>query len=129
MENEAVLNYILVFILMEAYEIYWQKAKSLMGMLAKMYYYYKKNIFLFLLMQPTFYFGIGFAMLTDFSTSAMILVFIKTADTATKILLIEQIFIKKELSAELSVALLSPIPSVLPYLGLLLYPPLIYLAF
>jgi hypothetical protein len=129
MENEAMLNYVLVFILMESYEIYWQKAKSIMGMLARMHYYYKKNIFLFLLMQPTFYFAIGFAMLTNFSLSAMILLFIKTADVATKILLIEQVFTKKELSAELSLALLSPIPTILPYMGLVLYPPLIYLAF
>jgi hypothetical protein len=129
MENDAILNYVFIFILMESYEIYWQKAKSLMGMLARMHYYYNKSIFLFLLMQPTFYFCIGFAMLTDFAASAMILAFLKTADLATKILLIEQVFVKKELSAELSLALLSPIPKILPYMGLLLYPPLIYLAF
>lgn len=129
MENDAILNYALVFVLFESYEIYWQKAKSLMGMLAKMHHYYNKSIFLFLLMQPTFYFAIGFAMLTNFSASAMILAFIKTADVLTKILLIEQIFIKKEFSKDLSVALQSPIPQVLPYMGLLLYPPLIYLAF
>lgn len=129
MENDAILNYIFVFILLESYEIYWQKAKSIMGMLARMYQYYNKNIFLFLLMHPTFYFAIGFAMLTNFSTSSMILVFLKTADVATKILLIEQVFIKKELSKELNIALLSPIPNILAYMGLLLYPPLIYFSF
>lgn len=128
MENEAVFNYILVFILMESYEIYWQKAKSMMGMLAKIRYYYNKSIFLFLLMQPTFYFAIGFVMLTNFSVSSMILLFIKTADVATKILLIEQVFIKKELSREFTLALLKPIPAILPYIGLLFYPPLLYMA-
>ncbi|MFH1949239.1 MAG: hypothetical protein ABIJ02_08475 [Pseudomonadota bacterium] len=128
MQSEVLLNYVLLFILLESYEIYWQRAESILGMLAKMYHYYNKSIFLFLLMQPTFYFAIGFAMLTNFSVSAMILLFIKTADIATKILLIEQVFIKKELSKDLSIALLSPVPSILPYLGLLLYPPLIYMA-
>ena len=63
MIDDLILNYILLFIILEIYEISWQKAPSIMGMLIRMYKYYSKSIFLFLLMQPTFYFAIGFAML------------------------------------------------------------------
>ena len=128
MINEVILNYILLFIILEIYEVSWQKAPSIMGMIIRMHKYYSKSIFLFLIMQPTFYFSIGFAMLTNYSSSALFLLFIKTFDIATKILLIEQVFIKRELSQELSLILLAPINNFLPYIGLLIYPILIVLA-
>ena len=128
MINDAIINYVLLFVLLEIYEISWQKAPSIMGMLIRMNIYYTKNIFLFLVMQPTFYFAIGFAMLSNYAPTALILLFIKTFDIATKILLLEQVFTKKELSQELSLILLAPINSFLPYIGLLIYPFLIALA-
>ena len=126
--DELVLNYILLFIILEFYEISWQKAPSIMGMIIRMNNYYSKSIFLFLIMQPTFIFSIGFFILTDYNDSAMILLFIKTVDVVTKILLIEQVFTKRKLSQEMSLILLAPINSFLPYMGLLIYPPLIALA-
>ena len=125
MINELILNYLILFIALELYEISWQKADSIMGMLVKMYEKYSKNIFLFLILNPTFYFAIWFAMVSDYSTSAMILLFIKTMDVATKILLIEMVFIKKELSQDMALVLLAPINKFLPYIGLMFYPILI----
>ena len=126
--EELVLNYILLFIILEFYEISWQKAPSIMGMIIRMNNYYSKSIFLFLIMQPTFIFSIGFFILTDYNIYAMILLFIKTVDVVTKILLIEQVFTKRKLSQEMSLILLAPINNFLPYMGLLIYPPLIALA-
>lgn len=128
MIDDLILNYVLLFVFLELYEITWQRAPSIMGMVIRMYRYYSKSIFLFLLMQPTFYFSIGFVMLSDYNVYAMILLFLKTVDVATKILLIEQVFTKRELSQDLSLILLAPINSFLPYMGLLIYPPLILLA-
>lgn len=128
MIDDLILNYVLLFVFLELYEITWQKAPSIMGMVIRMHRYYSKSIFLFLLMQPTFYFSIGFVMLSDYNIYAMILLFLKTVDVATKILLIEQVFTKRELSQDLSLILLAPINSFLPYMGLLIYPPLILLA-
>jgi hypothetical protein len=128
MIDDLILNYILIFVFLELYEISWQKAPSIMGMIIRMNRYYSKSILLFLIMQPTFYFAIGFAILCDYDIFAIIFLFLKTADVATKILLIEQIFTKKSLSHELSLILLSPIDSFLPYMGLIIYPLLIALA-
>ena len=128
MLDELVLNYVLLFVFLEIYEVQWQKAQTVMGMLARMYQHYSKSIFLFLIMHPTFYFSIGFVMLTDYNAYAMILLFIKTIDLATKILLIEQVFRKKELSQDLVLTLLTPIHSWLPYIGIVIYPPLIIMA-
>ncbi|MGE4397767.1 MAG: hypothetical protein AB7D34_10045 [Sulfurimonas sp.] len=122
------MNYVLLFILLEFFEVTWQKAPTIMGMIIKMHRYYSKSILLFLIMHPTFYFSIGFAMLTDLNIYALILLFLKTLDIATKILLIEQIYTKRELSQELSLILLAPINSFLPYIGLFLYPLLILFA-
>ena len=128
MISDTIINYLLLFIFLEFYEVSWQKAHTLMGMLARMYTKYSQNILIFLIMHPTFYFAIGFVMLTDYAPTAMILLFIKTIDIATKILLMEQVFIKKELSHEMNLALLAPLNNFLPYLGMLIYPPLIILA-
>jgi hypothetical protein len=128
MIEDLILNYILIFVFLELYEISWQRAPSIMGMIVRMNKYYSKSILLFLIMQPTFYFAIGFAILCDYDIFAMIFLFLKTADVATKILLIEQIFTKKSLSHEMSLILLSPIDSFLPYMGLIIYPILIALA-
>lgn len=125
MINEIILQYMIIFILLELYEVSWQKADSIMGMLIRMHKQYDKNIFLFLIMNPTFYFSIWFAMISDYSTSAMVLLFIKTVDVATKILLIQIVFIKKELSQDLALTLLAPINKFLPYIGVIIYPLLI----
>ena len=126
--DDQILNYVILFIILELYEINWQKAETLMGMLVRMYQYYHKNIFLFLMMQPTFYFSIGFAMLSDYNPYALMLLFIKTIDIATKIQLLEQVFTKQELTHELNIVLLTPINRLLPYIGAVMYPILIILA-
>jgi len=126
--DDQILNYVILFIILELYEINWQKAETLMGMLVRMYQYYHKNIFLFLMMQPTFYFSIGFAMLSDYNPYALMLLFIKTIDIATKIQLLEQVFTKQELTHELNIVLLTPINRLIPYIGAVMYPILIILA-
>lgn len=126
---DALINYVLLFLFLEFYEVSWQRAPSLMGMLLRMQKYYKKSILLFLLMHPTYYFAILFAMLCDYHWSAMLLLFLKTFDIATKIRLLEQVFKKQEISQELGVVLLTPLHPFLPYIGMLVYPFFIALVF
>jgi len=126
MENIYLL--IILYIALELFEIQWQKADTIMNVLGQLYRYYHKNLILFFMMHPTFYFGIALAMITDFSFSALALVFIKTVDMATKILLIQQVFEKKELSVEMSAMLLSPLSPLMPYLSVAVYTPLVYFA-
>jgi hypothetical protein len=99
-----------------------------MAVLGNLYRYYRKNIFLFFLMHPTFYIGIGLAMVTDLSFGAMALVFIKTVDIATKIILIQLIFEKREITVELSTILLAPLHPTMMYLSVAVYTPLVYFA-
>lgn len=120
--------YIVLYVIFELYEVQWQKASSMEGMLQNMYKYYSKSIFLFLAMHPTFYFAIIFMLYTHYNMYALILFALKAADIATKLILMKQLFIDKENSEELSVMLQTPIHPLLPYIGLTLYPFLIYMA-
>ncbi len=128
MINDVVLNYILLFLFLEIYELQWQKAQTIMGMLARMYQHYSKSIFLFLIMHPTFYFAIGFMVLNDYNIYAVTLLLIKALDMITKISLIKQVFIDENLSDEMTLALLAPINKFVLYMGLVIYLPLIYLS-
>ena len=123
---ETVYTIMTVYIVLELFEAQWQKADSLMGMLLRMYHHYQKSIVWFLILHPTFYFAIWLAMATDFNAYAAIMLFIKTVDVATKILLIQQVFEKRELSQEMSMLLLAPLNPLLPYIGLVIYPPLVF---
>ena len=128
MIDDVVLNYIILFIVLELYEVQWQKAGTMMGMLARMYQHYARSIFLFLIMHPTFYLFMALMILTDYNIFALMLFVIKAVDIFMIIILIKQIFIDKQTTNELTLALLAPINKFLPYLGLIAYPPLIFLA-
>ena len=126
MENIYLI--ILLYIALELFEVQWQKADTLMGVLGNLYRYYKQNLLLFFIMHPTFYVGIAVAMISDLAFSAIALVFIKTMDIATKIILIQQVFEKQELNAEMSSVLLAPLHPFMLYFSVVVYTPLVYLA-
>ncbi len=120
-----IYTLILIYILLELFETQWQKADTLMGMLLNMYQQYRRHIIWFLLLHPTFYFTIYLAIATDFKAEILLVLFIKTVDIATKILLMRQLFEKQEVSAELSQMLHAPLHKAMPYIGLFLYTPFI----
>jgi len=127
--NENFLLMMFVYLLLEFYEIQWQRADSMMGMLLRMYPYYKKSPFLFFAMHPTYYFVIFLIMAMNEYSVLLLMLFIKTVDIAAKVLLIQQVFEKRQLSHEMSLMLLTPLHPLMPYIGMLIYPPFIYMAF
>lgn len=127
--NENFLLIMFVYLLLEFYEIQWQRADSMMGMLIRMYPYYKKSPFLFFAMHPTYYYVIFLLMAMNEYSILLLMLFIKTVDIAAKVLLIQQVFEKRQLSHEMSLMLLTPLHPLMPYIGMLIYPPFIYMAF
>ncbi len=117
----------LIYIMLELFETQWQKADTMMGMLRNMYARYRSNVLLFLLLHPTFYFTIYLAMVTHYKAEILVVLFVKTFDIATKIIMMTQIFEKKEISAALAQMLHAPLHKVMPYIGLFLYTPLIFM--
>jgi len=125
--NSLYIIFIL-YILLELFEVQWQKADSMMGMLLRMNNYYQKSILWFFILHPTYYFIIWLVMATNYTAAAITMVVIKTLDLVVKILLIQQVFEKRELSPEMSMMLLAPLHPLMPYIGLLVYTPLLFLS-
>ncbi|NOQ30151.1 MAG: hypothetical protein GQ570_03415 [Helicobacteraceae bacterium] len=96
-----------------------------MKMLHRMNRYYSKNIVLFLLMHPTFYFGIYIYFILGEPIILLILVLIKIVDMSVKIQLLHQVFKIRKLSQEMTLMLLTPINPNIIYFNLLIYVPLV----
>ncbi len=126
-ENFLLLTFI--YLLLEYYEIYWQKADTMMKMLLRMYAPYQKSPLLFFVMHPTYYYIIFLLIAINEYTVLLAMLFIKTFDIAAKVLLMQQVFEKRKLSHEMSLMLLTPLHPLMPYIGLVVYPPFIYMAF
>jgi hypothetical protein len=127
--NDNFLLILFAYLLLEFYEIQWQRADSMMGMLIRMYPHYKKSPLLFFAMHPTYYYIIFLLLAMNEYTALLVMLFIKTVDIAAKVLLIQQVFEKRQLPHEMSLMLLTPLHPLMPYIGLLVYPPFIYMAF
>jgi len=125
---ENILFYIIIYMVLELYEVQWQKAETIMGMLARMYAHYHKSVFLFLIMHPTFYFAVWFVLETNYNAYALVLLSFKAADIITKLLLIKKVFITRDIDEQMQLSLFTPIGPYLPYVGLVLYPFFIYMA-
>jgi len=122
---KTLVMLMLFYLLAEYFEAAWQKAPSLLEMLVRMYRRYRKSIFYFLLLHPTYYFAVWLLLQTHLSLPSVLLLFIKTVDMTTKIVLMQQVFEKQELSAPLQEMLTTPLEKWMPYVGLAVYPPLV----
>ena len=124
MEN-SVLVLLLFYIALEYFEVQWQKADTVQEMLARMYRRYRKSMLYFFLLHPTYYFAIWLILQTQMAPPAAVLLFLKTADIATKLILMQQVFEKREVSLQLREMLTMPLERWMPYIGLAVYPPLV----
>ncbi|WP_245609213.1 hypothetical protein [Sulfurovum lithotrophicum] len=125
METALTLTLILVFL--ELFEAFMQRSDTLYGVMEKLYGWYRKSIFLFFLMHPAFYFILFVIVATDRLNIYMILILaFKIFDLFYKLELIKKIFIRGDLSPDLSAMLEWKIPSWFFLMGVSLYPPLLY---
>ena len=122
---EIILAVTIFYLFLEGFEVTWQKAPTMLEMLIRIRRRYDKSIFYFLLLHPTYYFAIWLILETRMALPAVLLLFIKTIDIATKIVLMQQIFDKQEASAQLQEMLIMPLAKWMPYAGFAVYPPLV----
>lgn len=121
------MEYILLLVIAELFEAYIQRANTLFGVLEKLYVYYKKNVFLFFAVQPSFYIILYVILATGILNASMIfLLALKIFDIFYKIELIKTIFIKHDAPLEVSQLLERNMPSWFFFMGVSLYPPLLY---
>jgi len=126
---ENIYLFVVILILLEIFELYIQKAETLLGVMQKLFYWYSKSIFAFFLVHPSFYFLFFVILYTDTLNIYMILMLVfKIFDLFYKIELIKSIFIKQRVALEIEAILNWQIPSWFFLLGLSLYPPLLFYA-
>jgi hypothetical protein len=127
MENALLLTIILLFA--ELFEVYIQRAQTLLGVLKKLYTYYRKSIFLFFLIQPGFYIVLFTVVFTGVLNFSMVFILaLKIFDIFYKMELIKKIFIEREISPEIAQMLQWKIPPLFFLMGAVLYPPLLFYA-
>ena len=126
---ENIYLFVVILILLEIFELYIQKAETLLGVMQKLFYWYSKSIFAFFLVHPSFYFLFFVILYTDTLNIYMILMLVfKIFDLFYKIELIKSIFIKQRVAVEIEAMLNWQIPIWFFLLGLSLYPPLLFYA-
>jgi len=126
---DTILIFVSILTILELFEAAMQRADTLYGVIGKLYTWYKKSIFAFFLIHPSFYFVLFVVVITDVLNVYMILILtFKIFDLFYKIELIKTIFIKQKIPADLSAMLEWQIPSWFFLIGVTLYPPLLFYA-
>ena len=123
------LLYITAFVLLELFEVFWQKAPTLGGVVENIYRWYHKSVFLVFLLHPTLYLSIYLMIVSDYALSIEILFGLKLSDIALKLILVKRVFIDKQVSPEIALLLNSKVENYMLYAGVVVYPVLIYIAF
>lgn len=120
---------IIALVLAELFEAITQRADTLLDVLKKLYSYYDKSIFLFFLIQPSFYIILFASLVTGILNMSMIfLLALKIFDMFYKMELIKKVFIEQNVSVELEEMLAWKMPTWFFLMGLSMYPPLLYYA-
>ncbi len=126
---ETVIEVIIIMILLEIFELYIQNANTLKEMVDNLYYYYNKNIFLFFLIHPTFYYILGVTLYFDsFNFYSITILVLKAFDLFFKIELIKQRYYEPVMDKELEKMMELKITTGIKLLSLFTYVPLLYLS-
>jgi len=126
---ENILTLILLSVFAELFEAYTQRATTPLGILEKLYAYYKESIFFFFLMQPGFYILLYVVLQTGVLNAIMVfLLALKVFDMFYKMEMIKKIFIQREVPLETMEMLEWKIPPYFVLLGVFTYPPLLFYA-
>ncbi len=124
---ESVYLYAGLFALLELFEVWWQKAPTLYGVVQRVYDLYKKSIFLVLFLHPTLYLAVYLMITIGYDLYLQILFGLKLSDIALKLLFVKKVFFDRDISNELAFSLQMKIEPYMLYMGVVLYPILIVL--
>ncbi|HHO42168.1 MAG TPA: hypothetical protein ENN12_02305 [Epsilonproteobacteria bacterium] len=126
---DDVVFWTIALICCEIFEGAWQRSSSLFEALGKSYMFYQKSVFLFFAMHPSFYLMLLIVLAVGNLNLLMVLIIaLKIFDLFMKIELIRQIFIKRLVPEALAQMLSRQIPKSTFFIGLVVYPPFLYIA-
>lgn len=120
---------ILILIVLELFEAWWQRAETMVGVLANGYHYYQKSIFLFFLMHPSFYYVLFVILFTQTLNGWMVtILLLKVMDIFFKITLMQNLFVKNKVDEMMGSILQEPLSPWIFLTGVGLYPFLLFYA-
>ena len=126
---ETVIKIIMLLILLELLELYFQKADTLSEMIERLYGYYRKSVFLLFIVHPTFYYVLGVLLYFDaFNFYGITIIVLKTFDILFKIEMIKQRYVLKEMDADLEKMMGMKMTVSMQFLGLFVHAPLLSMA-
>jgi len=127
---ETVIKIIMLLILLELLELYFQKADTLSEMIEKLYGYYRKSVFLLFIVHPTFYYVLGVLLYFEAFNYfyGITMVVLKTFDILFKIEMIKQRYVLKEMDADLEKMMGMKMTVSMQFLGLFVHVPLLSMA-
>ncbi len=124
---ESIYTVVLISVAAEIFEISWQYAPNIAGILANNYRFYSKSIILFLAMHTGYIYTIFVSLWFDILNTPMIaIIALKIFDIFTKLEFIQKIYIKQEIDVVTATLLNKRVPLWLYILQFALYPWLLY---
>ena len=123
----SLLILLVFFILLEIFESNWQKADTFYGVIKNNYQVYQKNIFLYFLLNPTFFFALYLAIKFNiFGFLMCSIIVLKFLDISFRLFLINKI--QKDEDINYLVPIDIKYSLTLRYLNVVLYPTTFILA-
>ncbi|MGB5867071.1 MAG: hypothetical protein WBG69_04260 [Arcobacteraceae bacterium] len=96
----TILILLVFFISLEIFESNWQKAETFYGVIRNNYTVYNKNIFLFFILNPTFFYAIYLSMkFQNFGFLMSSIVILKFADISFRLFLMKKIQNDEEITS------------------------------
>lgn len=129
--QESAMMLLLIYILLEIFEIFWQRGENFREYIENLFQFYKKGVILFILLHPTLYFVIFSQMaLQNYSFLASLLVLIKVFDIGFKISIMDKIYHNKDLGVfKLMIEGNFPLSVAVKGSGLVIYSAIFFFAF
>jgi len=112
---------VIVFVALELFESNWQKSDSFYGVIKNNYKVYSKSIFLFILLNPTFFYSIYLALtLNNFGFLMSSIVILKFMDISFRVHLMKKIDYDEDISSLVPIDI--SMRGILRYINVLIYP-------
>ena len=126
---DTLIVLILILIILELFEAWWQRAETMIDVLALGYHYYQKSIFLFFLMHPSFYYILFVILFTQVLNGWMVTILLfKSVDLFFKLTMMKNIFVQDEVDEMMGAVLYEPLSPWIFLTGVSLYPFLLFYA-
>ena len=125
-ENQAL--WVLLLLVCELFESWWQHASTMRGILDKIGHYFKTNIFLLFAMHPSLWLVLFIYVAHNFhGTLLSIILVMKASDLAFKLWLVKKLE-ENSLPPDFKAMFSLPLQPWMPWINVVIYPALLALA-